>query len=444
MRKKISFLVMMIVLLFSHNVKAAANNSIEVEQYKKWTIRFNKIIDKESINRNIVVQFANGGIVKDVEINLIEDGKAVQVLPPSNGYTIGIEYTLLISKSVYSTDGKFLNKDVIKSFRVINNNLNEQYTIEQMNILKVYTMSKVISNHFQTGEGEKLDLGIEKVLNSKEANCAQEAYAIARYAEFLGIKSRLVGVFARNGLNHLLAEVFINKKWVVADGSNGIMYPYSILELVANNKLLNDIVGIPNDDYKVYTSDEFWDSIVKIEYHDVYEYEKPLIVNYEKSSDNFIQPDNSAKIVIDYSNDLNYAATIESMDESDTYILMSLKEHADINRIVIKWYDNKNYAVDYKLEGSIDGSSFFLINRPKNYEAETTDLEQTIFQVEAKIKYLKFSSTKYNGQQRLLIRNIKIYGDNFDWQKFINNEKNKVISNTSKVDIEKFMNIVLY
>lgn len=84
---------------------------------KPWTITFSDKINYTSTT-NLPIYILTGTDKKHpVSLSISDDFKKVTVTPMEN-YTIGENYTLFISKNMYSTSGKQLNTDTSLSFQL--------------------------------------------------------------------------------------------------------------------------------------------------------------------------------------------------------------------------------------------------------------------------------------------------------------------------------------
>ncbi|MCI2253888.1 leucine-rich repeat domain-containing protein [Domibacillus sp. PGB-M46] len=94
-----------------------SEEAVTVDRRKEWTITFNQAVDPESIQRNSV--YVMEGNVR-IENDLVPavDGKSVKILPVEGGYAPGQEYTIYITKSVKTKNGKNLKQPIIKKFQI--------------------------------------------------------------------------------------------------------------------------------------------------------------------------------------------------------------------------------------------------------------------------------------------------------------------------------------
>ncbi|MBC2581284.1 N-acetylmuramoyl-L-alanine amidase [Clostridium sp. DJ247] len=104
----ISFLTTIVLFSSTTFVKAAdAYSNIEpksnIDTSKSWTIRFNRKIDKNTINSsNILVQDENGQSVP-ISIKSGDDGRSI-IVSPKNQYDYGKTYNLVIKDGIKASD----------------------------------------------------------------------------------------------------------------------------------------------------------------------------------------------------------------------------------------------------------------------------------------------------------------------------------------------------
>lgn len=90
----------------------------KVDTNKKWTIKFNHVLDSSTVTKqNINVLDANGQIV-NVGIDLSSDKKTVIVTSPDGGYQLGQTYYLNLSKNIKDVNSKNLKQDTQMKFVV--------------------------------------------------------------------------------------------------------------------------------------------------------------------------------------------------------------------------------------------------------------------------------------------------------------------------------------
>lgn len=279
--------------------------------------------------------------------------------------------------------------------------------------------AEYVSSYYTYGTGLQYSSGLQSMIDSKVGNCSHTAYTMARYAETQGLQSRLVSINSKSGAVHVVSEVNIDGKWIVIDGSNGVIYPHSVYEIANNTSLLADMLGTPTDFSRAYTLPSFWGDLNQINIYKLPDLMVPLSISVKSSSNDFMVPDNSASIVADYTNNNKYAACSSTSSPQSSWIVLDLLATKSVDRISINWYNADNYAKTYTIEGSIDGVNYFSL-----YSTDNNNINASISEIPLKpssVRYLRFASSAYAGQQRLLIRNIKVFSDPVNWSNFLKN-----------------------
>lgn len=157
--------ILSIVIVFSvaflfvqdNNGLAAGNyrplpEKVGVDQHHDWTIKFNGLVDSNSVNENTVYVEYNGKKVSGVKVSVSSDKRLIKVSAPSDGYITGGIYHLYI-------DGvKSANGEVLKSPRVM------EFTI------KTYGSkvdSKTVEEFFQALKKQELNT-VKRMIDSEK------------------------------------------------------------------------------------------------------------------------------------------------------------------------------------------------------------------------------------------------------------------------------------
>lgn len=105
-------------LVFTSNVYASNDNKPIVDAYKVWAITFNQPIDFNKLTKeSIQVKDKNNNLV-DVRLQEGSWEGFVLVIPPEKGYNLGEDYTLVITKQVYSEQNKQIKAEKIFNFKI--------------------------------------------------------------------------------------------------------------------------------------------------------------------------------------------------------------------------------------------------------------------------------------------------------------------------------------
>ncbi|WP_242947039.1 Ig-like domain-containing protein [Clostridium haemolyticum] len=83
----------------------------KVDKDKEWIIRFNKKLDKNSVNDNNIIVVREDGEVEPIKITLNEDGTSIKISPETKYKEE--DYYIFINKNIKSQSGKNLKKRYI-------------------------------------------------------------------------------------------------------------------------------------------------------------------------------------------------------------------------------------------------------------------------------------------------------------------------------------------
>lgn len=105
-------------LVFTSNVYASNDKNSIVNAYKVWEIKFNQPVDFNKLTKDsIQVRDKNNNLV-DVSLGTGDSDDTVEVIPPEKGYNLGEEYTLIITKQVYSEKNKQVKDEKSFNFKI--------------------------------------------------------------------------------------------------------------------------------------------------------------------------------------------------------------------------------------------------------------------------------------------------------------------------------------
>ncbi|EES91621.1 hypothetical protein FDJ70_08735 [Clostridium botulinum] len=106
------------LLIFKSCYSYAAENIQEVDDYKEWTIRFNKPIDKYNISNNIFVKDSKGNMLTNPIYTILNNGQVVKLKYFNNKYITGEIYTLNITNYIKDLKGRSLGYSKFVKFKV--------------------------------------------------------------------------------------------------------------------------------------------------------------------------------------------------------------------------------------------------------------------------------------------------------------------------------------
>lgn len=154
---KILSLILVCNLFFPNCVYAKEfENRENVARDKLWTIKFNSVLNTESLEKNINITDAKGDIV-ETTISISSDKKSVTLIPKKE-YLTGETYTLHINEGIKSAEGKILKESATKEFIVSgdekvkeNENLNFPIKAEDVDFVTLADndFTEIISNGWE-------------------------------------------------------------------------------------------------------------------------------------------------------------------------------------------------------------------------------------------------------------------------------------------------------
>lgn len=164
-------------LLFTSNAYASNNNEAIVDAYKVWAIRFNQSINFNKLTKeSIQVKDKNNNLV-NVRLQEGSWGDLVLVIPPEKGYNLGEEYTLVITKQVYSEKNKQIKEEKTFNFKI-------KETSEKPIVFKDSVFERLIRDKIKVNkpDWEPLDKNdVENITELMEQNCGIKSDNTIKY-----------------------------------------------------------------------------------------------------------------------------------------------------------------------------------------------------------------------------------------------------------------------
>nr|WP_307897774.1 Ig-like domain-containing protein [Clostridium botulinum] len=193
----------------------------KVDKDKEWIIRFNKKLDKNSVNDNNIIVVREDGEVEPIKITLNEDGTSIKISPETKYKEE--DYYIFINKNIKSQSGKNLKKDIYSKFTVVKSNKIEDLgrfeIMEPVNVdIKNKEVVKTVINKWKDNIEAKAHLknNILKVgkVSIKEVKIAYDTAYILFNAEILNKVNDKIEKSEKNiGLNCKR----INKSWNIIE-----------------------------------------------------------------------------------------------------------------------------------------------------------------------------------------------------------------------------------
>lgn len=158
MIKKILILTCIsLALLVPQNAKAAQiTNDQVVDEYKNWTIHFNREVAFDDLSKQGIVVTDSKGNKVDVQLELGKDNKSIIVEYPTWGYLLDEKYQLTINNKVHDTDNKCIKQPVCINFKV-------EPESKDAVIFKDKAFQDSVKNYIKKPNGEILKSDVEKL-----------------------------------------------------------------------------------------------------------------------------------------------------------------------------------------------------------------------------------------------------------------------------------------
>ncbi|WP_242850463.1 Ig-like domain-containing protein [Clostridium botulinum] len=119
-------LILLGVISLSMFISTNANATIfkdnkVVDINKNFTIKFNDIIDSNSLTKDEIIVLDSKENKVKVNLKIGQYSKQIIVQPPNNGYVQGEKYKLIINDKIKSKNNRRLNKNIIMNFSIKEN-----------------------------------------------------------------------------------------------------------------------------------------------------------------------------------------------------------------------------------------------------------------------------------------------------------------------------------
>lgn len=164
-------------LLFTSNVHASNNNEPIVDAYKVWGITFNQSINFNKLTKeSIQVKDKNNNLV-DVRLQKGSWADLVLIIPPEKGYNLGEEYTLVITKQVYSEKNKQMEEEKTFNFKI-------KETSEKPIVFKDSVFERLIRDKIKVnkpGWDPLYKSDVEDITDLMEQNCGIKSDNTIKY-----------------------------------------------------------------------------------------------------------------------------------------------------------------------------------------------------------------------------------------------------------------------
>ncbi|MBV7273866.1 leucine-rich repeat domain-containing protein [Clostridium sp. PL3] len=231
-------------LFFSYNVYASDDSKPKVDRYKTWTIIFNQPIDVTKLTKDSIQ-------VKDKNNNLINVGLrrwpntcTVLVSPPEKGYDLGEEYTLVITKQVYSEENKQIKEGKSFNFKI-------KETSEEPIVFKDSAFERLVRDKVDKPEWEPLyKSDVENITELMEQNCGRKdnntIKDISGIENLVNLKSFILTYSQIEDISPLKNLTNLQTLWLYDDNITDISPLKGLINLKELELYGNQIVDIPS------------------------------------------------------------------------------------------------------------------------------------------------------------------------------------------------------
>jgi len=278
---------------------------------------------------------------------------------------------------------------------------------KKVDLRQVEKTVKSVSSSIRYGVGAKEAMFNDEIIKTGVGNCGHYAIMLFRKLMSLGYDVEIVSLETYNHRAHTLVQITSGEtgKKIVADATTGLLYSHGVTEIVSNPELSREHIG--KSRYPRYSDIDFWESIKSLRY---FPYPAiSMLDNIEslslKNQRIFYETPHDIGALNDHNYD-TYAATKEQAADQVTFVV-TFKKRSRLSSIVIEPYSNELY--------------------PKHVAVACLDTDQMIFDDDIRLKRslvvinivdpakqqcrrLRFSLSHFQGQNRLLIRDIYFLG----------------------------------
>ncbi|WP_458411721.1 hypothetical protein ACNQFZ_12730 [Schinkia sp. CFF1] len=282
---------------------------------------------------------------------------------------------------------------------------------EQTQLASLIKLNLEVHNSFDYGQGLPGYPTLEETIQYGNGHCGLYATYFAEKASKIGFHPIVVDLTSainnENKLFHSVVELKIGEKDYTFDPTLGVYYKHNVTELFMSPLLAEKKVGKSiNDNVKVYGTPMFWGNITNVKvYHDLDYYQSDYLQTQKfevSTKSSFFNSPNDLGASFDGKAYDNYTASKEG--ELPVVFTIKFKSPVDVNRIYFAWYDLENYPTDFTV---YDENGNPLIKKT-NYKNNIGHFNEWLPE-SSKTDSLTFSFTKFEGQQRLLLRKLSVY-----------------------------------
>ncbi|XOB65738.1 hypothetical protein ACMC5R_03030 [Deferribacteres bacterium DY0037] len=255
--------------------------------------------------------------------------------------------------------------------------------------------------------GGRYNIEFDELINYPEGSCSQQGYLLARRAKQLGFEAKMLGLFAENGANDVMVDVRNSKNAYLFVPSAGAYYKQSLWQIVENVELAKHFITNHIDNEHVtsarqlYLSPIFFENIYRINFHHLNDYETNILklASNTRSKKIFDYPYNEAYL-LDNQNKYYTAGKRKKKDQSISYLFDNVVK---VYRFEFVWYSENDFAKNIKIKIN-NNYTIEIDNHESNIKTEVV-----LPKVITDVKSLEFIFNDFNGQDRLLLRQMGVY-----------------------------------
>lgn len=278
---------------------------------------------------------------------------------------------------------------------------NTKNYIDQQEYQHLQTIVSKVHQSIDYGVGNTELLFADEIIGLGEGHCGHFSWLLSRELWKQGYKNEIVLIITYNKRDHTMVQVTTNDNHtILVDATTNLVYKHSVQEILSDPKLSQDVVqkGV----HKSYSDVDFWSSVETLRFTP-YIGISPLnnikkIV--DKQHDFHVSP-NDQNALFDF-NYGTYGAT-QGKGEKEVALDVKFTKKNRMSSVVVYPYDMQNYPAHLKIV--CDGKT--LTDAPAELKRSMIIYN---FPNEDSCSNVQLGFSNFQGQKRLLIKDIYFYG----------------------------------
>lgn len=281
-------------------------------------------------------------------------------------------------------------------------NLNAFDSNRELDLFK--NITKEIHNSINYGVGSKEAFFNDEIVEYGEGHCGHLSLMLARKLISLDYSFEIITIATYNRRDHSMVQVKSrnnDNNYFLLDPTTNLVYMHSVEDILKNPELSKNVLekGV----HESYSNIDFWSSVRQLQYIP-YLGIGPLknIKEIKTDEELFFSKPNDVSAIFDYSYN-SYGATKTSSSKT-VDINITFESQNRLSSIVIFPYSNEDYPK--KVELKCDNKTI--------YKNDYIELKRSMIvinlQGDDNCQQLDFNFGNFQGQDRLLLRDIYIYG----------------------------------